>query len=50
MKVVQLHEVTPNQLLNPTPTPKYLIRPQKVKRDPKIRSKLNIRIDKNIQN
>ena len=22
MKVVQLHELTPNQLLNPTPTPK----------------------------
>ena len=44
MKVVQLHEQTPKQLLNPTLTPK------KVKNDPKIKSKLKVRIKEHIQN
>ena len=37
MKVVQLHESTPNQLLNPTPTPKIACQgPKKSKMAPKL--------------
>ena len=50
MQVVQLHECTPKQFLNPTLNPKKPIRAQKVKNDPKIKSKLNIRIEANIEN
>ena len=41
MKVIQLHEETLNQFLNPTPTPKN---------DPKIKSKSIVRIWGNIEN
>ena len=51
MKVVQLYELTPQQFSNPTPTPKIVHKgPQKVKNDPKILSKSNLRIEGNIEN
>ena len=51
MKVVQLHEQNPKQLLNPTPNPKNSPRgPTKDKNDPKIKSKSNLRIEGNIEN
>ena len=51
MKVVQLHEQTPKQCLNSSPTPKNSpLGPQKVKNDPKIKSKSNLRIEGNIEN
>ena len=38
MNVVQLHELTSKQFLNPFPNPKNnLLGPQKVKNDPKIK-------------
>ena len=41
MKVFQLHELTPKQFFNPSPTPKIArLGPQKVKNDPKIKSEL----------
>ena len=43
MKVAQLHERTPKQFLNPTPTPE-------LKNDPKIKSKSNVKIERNIEN
>ena len=47
MKVVQLHEETPKQLLNPTLTPKNSpLGPQKAK----IKSKSNVRIEGNTEN
>ena len=45
MKVVQLYERTPKQFSNPTPTQNSLLGPQKVKNDPKIKSKSNVRIE-----
>ena len=36
MKVVQLHEYTPKQVLNPSSTHKKPVGPQKVKNDPKV--------------
>ena len=51
MKVVQLQEQTPKKFLNPTPTPKNSpFGPQKVKNDPKIKVKSNVRIEGNIEN
>ena len=44
MKVVQLHEKTPKQCLNPSPTP---VGPPKVKKVPKIKSKSNVKIERN---
>ena len=35
MKAVQLHEQTPNQLMNPTPTPKIPVRAPNLKKIPK---------------
>ena len=40
MKVVQLHEWAPKQCLNPSPT-------RKIKNDPNIKSKSNVRIERN---
>ena len=46
MKVSQLHEYTPEQLSNQTPTKKNRpLGPQKVKNDPKIKSNSNVRIE-----
>ena len=39
MKVVQLHESTPNQLLNPTPTPKKPFKAPPKKNYPKTKQK-----------
>ena len=51
MKVVQLYEYTLKQLLKPTPNPKNSpLGPQKVKNDPKIESKSNVRIERNKEN
>ena len=51
MKVFQLHELTPKQFFNPSPTPKIArLGPQKVKNDPKIKSKSNVRIERNKEN
>ena len=51
MKVVQLYEWTPKQLLNPTPSPKPAHSgPKKTKKDPKIKSKSNDRIERNKEN
>ena len=50
MKVVQLHEYTPKQLSNPTPTPKKPIGPQKINNYPKIKLKSKVRIERNIEN
>ena len=53
LKVVQLHEWTPKPktvfefFLNPENRP---IGPHKVKNDPKIKSKLNVRIERNKEN
>ena len=50
MKVVQLHERTPKQFLNPTPTKKSSqLVPQKVKNGPKIKSKSKVIIKENIE-
>ena len=49
MKVVQLHEKTPKQFLNPFQTLKPIMA-QKVKNDPKIKSKSKVRIVGNIEN
>ena len=49
-KVVSLYEETPKQL-NPTPAPKNNpLWPQKVKNDPKIKSKSNVGAEGNIEN
>ena len=51
MKVVQLHEQTPKQFLNPTQPKKiYPLGPQKVKNGPKIKSQSKVRIKRNIEN
>ena len=51
MKVVQLHELTPKQFLNPTLTPKKNpFGPQKVKNGPKIKLESKVRIEENIEN
>ena len=51
MKVVQLHELTPKQFLNPSPTQKIArYDPKKLKKDPKIKSKSNVRIKGNKEN
>ena len=51
MKVFQLHDLTPKQLFNPSPTPKIArLGPQKVKNDPKIEYKSNVRIGRNKEN
>ena len=51
MKVVQLHDLTPKTVFDPFPNPKYSpLGPQKVKNDPKIKSKSNVRIEGNIEN
>ena len=51
MKIVQLHEWAQKQCLNPSPTPKNSPSgPQKVKNDPKIKSKSNVRIKRNTEN
>ena len=45
MKVVQLYDWTPKQLLNPTPTAQTSpFGPQKDKNGPKIKSNSNVRI------
>ena len=46
-KDISLYEETPKQFLNPTSTPKIALRPQKVKNDPKIESKSNVRVEGN---
>ena len=51
MKVIQLHEQTPKQVSNPMPTQKNSsLGHQKVKSDPKIKSKSKVRIEGNIEN
>ena len=51
MKVVQLHEETPKQFLDHSPTPKISpLGPPKVKNNPKIMSKSNIRIVRKKEN
>ena len=51
MKVVQLHEQTPKQFLNPSPTPKIVHQgPKKSKMSPKLGQKSNVRIERNIEN
>ena len=51
IKVVQLHQLTPKQLLYPTMTPKIALQdPKKVKKDPKIKSKSKVRIERTIEN
>ena len=51
MKVVQLHKQTQKQLSNLTPTPKDSpLGHKKVKNDPKIKSKVNARIERNKEN
>ena len=51
MKVIQLHEYTPEQFSNPFPaTQKSPLGPQKVKIDHKIKSKSNVRIEWNKEN
>ena len=50
MKVVQLHNESSKQFLNPNLPKNSPLGPQKVKNDPKIKSKLNIRIEGNIEN
>ena len=48
MKVIQLHEWTPKRFLNPTLNQKNSpLGPQKVKNNPKIKSKSNVRIERN---
>ena len=49
MKVVQLHEQTPKQFLNPSQPQNSPLGPQKVKNDPEIESKSNVRIEGNIE-
>ena len=52
MKVVQLHELSrPKTVVEPYPNPRNSpLGPQKVKNDPKIKSKSNVRIEGNIEN
>ena len=51
MKIVPLHKYTPKHFLKPTPNPKISpLGHQKVKNDPKIMSKLNVRIARNKEN
>ena len=50
MKVVQLHEWAPKQFLNPTPTRKKPLGPQKIKNNSKIESTSNVKIEKNKEN
>ena len=50
MKVVQLYQQTPKQFLNPLPIPKIAYQGPKNKKDPKIKSKSNIIIERNIEN
>ena len=51
MKVVQLHEQIPKQCLDPSQNPKNSpLGPKKVKNDPKIESKSNVRIERNKEN
>ena len=45
MKVVQLHKLTPRLFLNPTSNPKISHQGPKSKKDPKIKSKSNVRIE-----
>ena len=47
MKIVQLHEGTPKQFLNQKDSP---LGPQKVKNDPQINSKSNVRVEGHIKN
>ena len=50
MKVEQLHELTPKQFFDTTPTTKNSpLMPQKVKNDAKIKSKSNLGIEGNIE-
>ena len=50
MKVVQLHNETSKQFFDPYSNPKNSpLGPQKVKNDPKIKSKSNVRIEANIE-
>ena len=51
MKVVQLHDETQNQFPNLTPTQKNSpLGPQKLKNDLKIKSKSNVRNERNKEN
>ena len=51
MKVVQLHEQTPKQFLNPSTAPKIARQgPKKVKNNPKFKAKSNVRIETNKEN
>ena len=51
MKVVQVNEWTPKQFLNPTETKNSPLWPKKVQNNnPKIKSKLNVRIKGNKEN
>ena len=51
MKVVQLHNETSEQFFYPYSNPKSSpFGPQKVKNDPKIESKSNVRIERNSEN
>ena len=51
LKVLQLHEYTLKQFLNPTPPQKKnLLVPPKVKNYPKIKLKSKVRIVENLEN
>ena len=49
-KVINLYEETPKQLLNPIPAKNCPLGHQKVKNDPKIKSKSNVGIEGNKEN
>ena len=51
MKVAQLHKYIPRKVYEPFPNPKNSpLGPQKVKINPKIKSKVNVRIERNKEN
>ena len=50
MRVVQLHEQTSKKILNPSQPRNSLLGLQKVKNDPKIEPKLNVRIERSKEN
>ena len=50
MKVVQLHEWTPKQFLNPTSNPKIAHYDPKNQNDPKIKSNSKVRIEGIVEN
>ena len=50
IKVIQLHGQSLKHFFNPTSPKNSPLRPQKVKNDPKIKSKSNIKIERNKEN